>query len=334
MEGASPAPGAPALGEISFESDRIEDGVTEIYIVNSDGSGLSQLTTTGASRHAWSPDGTRIAFTGKDGQIYVMNADGSSLAALADGDSPAWSPDGDRIAFNSNLDGNHEIYVMNADGSEQINLTNNPADDAFGFFLIGPNPNPWSPDGQRLAFNRTSLDGEQGDPTVYVMNADGSSHTRITDAPALFAGWSPDGEEILLFSGSDEGAAIDVINADGSDLARLVDLPGQNPQGFPVWSPDGERIAFTADRDGNDAVYLMNADGSEVTPLTTGTGATGFEGCDGLFGTAWSPDGEHIAFTSGCDFERAVVMVIKADGSGETRIADAPAFFPAWVPAP
>ena len=36
---------------------------------------------------------------------------------------------GKKIAFTSDRDGNAEIYVMNADGSEQINLTNNPAND-------------------------------------------------------------------------------------------------------------------------------------------------------------------------------------------------------------
>ena len=332
-EGDATAPGTPIVGDISFESDCIEAAVTEIYTVNADGTGLSQLTTSGAGRHAWSPEGSRIAFAGKDGQIYVMNADGSGLTALADGDTPAWSPDGQRIAFMSIRDGNLEIYVMNADGSGQTNLTNNSADDLYASFIVSYDP--WSPDAERLAFNRTSFNGEQGDPEidgVYVMNADGSGQTRIAGVPAFFAGWSPDGGRVLLFSGPDEGAAIDVINVDGTGLSRLIDLPGQNPQGFPVWSPDGESVAFTADRDGSDIIYVMNADGSGVTPLTTGSGATGFEGCDGLFGTAWSPDGQRIAFTSGCDFERAVVMIVNADGSGESRLADAPAFLPAWVP--
>ena len=40
-------------------------------------------------------------------------------------------PDGKKIAFNSSRDWNWEVYVMNADGSEQINLTNNRAQDWY-----------------------------------------------------------------------------------------------------------------------------------------------------------------------------------------------------------
>lgn len=344
------ASGVASAGDITFESDRVEDGVPEIYTVNVDGTRLTQLTTGGAAGHAWSPDGGRIAFSSAEPflefphDIFVMNADGSGLESLTEDLSlnllPKWSPDGTKIAFLSVRDGNSEIHVINADGSGQANLTQHPANDSYGIVLgLSPlfSPDPWSPDGIRLAFDRTSLNGEAGDPEVdgvYVMNADGSHQTRIADIPALFVGWSPSGDQLLLYSVGEEGAEIFVINADGSDLTSLISLPGENPQGFPVWSPDGEKIAFTADRDGNDAIHTMNADGSDVMPLSTGTGATGFEGCDGLFGAAWSPDGERIAFTSGCDFERAVVMVINAGGSGEMRIADAPAFYPAWSPVP
>ena len=43
--------------------------------------------------------------------------------------APAWSPDGTKIAFTSGRDGNLEIYTMNADGTGQTNVTNNAARD-------------------------------------------------------------------------------------------------------------------------------------------------------------------------------------------------------------
>ena len=36
---------------------------------------------------------------------------------------PAWSPDGSKIAFTSDRDGNDEIYVMKADGAGPVRLT-------------------------------------------------------------------------------------------------------------------------------------------------------------------------------------------------------------------
>lgn len=59
--------------------------------------------------------------------IWVMNADGSNQIRLTETEGwdgqPAWSPDDTKIVFTSHRDGDVQIYVMNADGSNQIRLT-------------------------------------------------------------------------------------------------------------------------------------------------------------------------------------------------------------------
>jgi hypothetical protein len=60
-EGPTPSPSA-ATGKIAFTSWR--DGNNEIYVVNTDGSALTNLSSNPAQDDsaAWSPDGFKIAF--------------------------------------------------------------------------------------------------------------------------------------------------------------------------------------------------------------------------------------------------------------------------------
>jgi WD40 repeat protein len=59
-------------------------------------------------------------------QVWVINSDGTGLRQLTkDGASisPTWSPDGSSITFASDRDGHFEIYRMGSDGSDQARLT-------------------------------------------------------------------------------------------------------------------------------------------------------------------------------------------------------------------
>ncbi len=65
--------------------------------------------------------------------VYIMNADGTGVTQLTFGNSrefdPVWSPTGQRIAVASDRDGNFHIYTMNADGTGVTQLTRNQVQD-------------------------------------------------------------------------------------------------------------------------------------------------------------------------------------------------------------
>jgi TolB protein len=271
VAGAALAPEADAAfpganGKIAFVSYR--DGNGEIYAMNADGSGQTNLTNHQASdaSPAWSPDGTRIAFASwrispSNYEIFVMNADGSGVTRLTfntwhDGE-PAWSPDGSKIAFSSNgASAVAEIWVVNADGSGLTQLTDNTT------FDYSPE---WSPDGSKLAFQRYVSGGS---PDIFVMNADGSGETQLTDDPAVDAApsWSPDGSKIAFNSYRDGNWEIHIMNADGSGQTNVTQTASD--ESYPQWSPDGSKLSFNTDSAGNPDVWAMNADGTARTRLT------------------------------------------------------------------
>jgi len=235
---------SPDTFKIVFQSDLSLDTLTahfQIYVMNSDGSNISQLTfadtardSTGALKDtssnyqpAWSPNGAQIAFASSrdtNSEIYVMDAKGANVVRLTDTTAsdgqPAWSPDGSKIAFATNRDGNAEIYVMNANGSGLVNLTHNAGIDLLP---------AWSPDGTKIAFQSD----RSTNFAVWVMNADGSNPVRLT-SPSPVSGapsWSPDGTRIAYEQGGD----IWVMNADGSNKIRITS--GFWADGFPRWRP-------------------------------------------------------------------------------------------------
>ena len=74
--------------------------------------------------------------------IYIINSDGTGLKKLTNSDaddlSPCWSPDGRKIAFVSNRDGLYHIYIMNPDGTDQRRLTDSEMEEAYGIDWRAP----------------------------------------------------------------------------------------------------------------------------------------------------------------------------------------------------
>lgn len=222
---------------IAFESFR--SGFSELWTMNSDGTGLTQLTFNGAPEDrgsSWSPDGSQIVYHTTEFQaapgaghssfeIMIINADGTGKTRLTNNlvqdTLPSWSPDGTRIAFFSTRDGDGEIYVMNVDGSGVTRLTSSPGEDAHPM---------WSPDGSQIAFHSRRL----GRLDVFVMNADGSNPRLVTTGTAatseFFPVWSPDGT-MLTYTGNTLNVSnfdVYVINVDGTGVRQVTFGPRFN----------------------------------------------------------------------------------------------------------
>jgi Tol biopolymer transport system component len=162
---------------------------------------------------------------------------------------------------------------------------------------------------------------------IYVMNANGSSQTRLTNNSATdwTCRWSPDGKQIVFISMRDNAQGeIYVMNADGSQQTRLTNNTAD--EWYPYWSPDGSKIVFSSDVDGDHEIYVMNRDGSGVTQLTFNTAMDTVP--------SWSPDNSTIAFVSDRDAGAVEIYVMNPDGSGQTRLTNNTVtdLYPNWSP--
>lgn len=162
QDGYDKGPGAPVWSNdgryLAFVGDH-PGGSSEIWLVASDGSGLTPISTAVSSRKkaqpALSPDGRYLAFIADmRGYSALMKADlatgeVSNLTSdyPAAYETPRWSSDGSMLAFASSRDDpdktRMDIFVMNADGTTVRNLTQHPGEDF--------NPQ-WMPDNQTIVF--------------------------------------------------------------------------------------------------------------------------------------------------------------------------------------
>jgi Tol biopolymer transport system component len=180
----------------------------------------------------------------------------------------------------------------------------------------------WSPDGHKLAF----VSNRAGNDEIYVMNADGTGLTRLTNNAAIDVdpAWSPDGAKIAFASTRAGHLEIYAMNANGTGAKRLTtNLPFQGCGGtsagqeiLPTWSPGGGKIAFRHKTNCfGTAIDIMNSDGTGITRLT-----------DARFvhKLAWGSAGK-IAFDgfwSGCCTNHFEINVVTVPGAAVTRLTN------------
>ena len=184
----------------------------ELFVMNPDGTGRTQLTNQNAASPSWSPDGQKMAFVSSANgsqDIWTMDSDGSDPVQITNDlytkSDPAWSPDGKRIAFVSTGPGG--VQVMNADGSG-------------GYQPITPEANvytpDWSPDGTKIVFGQ--------DASIKMVNPDGSSLTTVPNAAGIHPAWAPN-QSKLVVGGT-------VMNPDGTGQVTIASSARD-----PDWQP-------------------------------------------------------------------------------------------------
>jgi pimeloyl-ACP methyl ester carboxylesterase len=200
---------------------------SDVWAINADGSGLVNLTGMAAYdtylAPVWSPDGSRLAFTGEDNNIWLVGADGSGLAPLTDNidedvlqnQRVSWSPDGTRIAWARRRSAVGEgprvgdIFAVEADGSGQTQLTDGSLDASMPV---------WSPDGEQIIFTS----GFQGLRQTVVMGADGANPTLVADLNyASHLDWGPVVGEPVVFV---HGFLGSVMACDGQEVWPRIDV--------------------------------------------------------------------------------------------------------------
>ena len=209
-------------------SDRLD-----VYILNSDGSGLSNLTSQNGDNlyPTFSPDGNTLLYWKLTENtewpplcdIYLQNLSGGPAMNLTREKGfncfPQYSQDGLKIVFISRRenDVDYSLYVMNADGSEPHRIFAAES----GRMVTFPK---FTPDGNRIVFLYYSVSTNQKDTDICIINTNGSGFRNLTSSP--YRDWGT------------------------------------------VLSSDGSKIVFESDRDGNDEIYMMTIDGGNLTRLT------------------------------------------------------------------
>ena len=239
-DGSAPA-WSPDSSQLTFSPNRAQQecepcgppGPWEVLSVGRAGGSVSSLTLNGpwfqAGRAAWSPDGTRIAYSGIQlnsvevkSAVLVAASDGGQQQALAEGHDPLWSADGTQLLFLGGAEGN-EVRLMGADGA-------NPRRIAIGDVAA------WSPDGRLIAYSERGPDGK-ADPRTHVVAAADPS-VELVVMPGSFAGWSPDGRDVLVFRSSGTGIALLRAPIDGGDAVSLANLPLSAAVPVAAWQPE------------------------------------------------------------------------------------------------
>lgn len=271
------------------------------------------------------PDGTVLAFSRLDGDIYLVDlsqmketkltdysADKSFNAPRAQG--PSFSPDGKEIAFRVGA-ANDEfdcgpIYLMDITG-KNLRMLNK---DALTFLPVS-----WSPDGQEIMYQQGCL---YGGGTVATIDVDTGEITELRSG-LEYPAWSPDGKNFAALYQDITDSNIAMMSFDNPEKMTLIDDDFGHDWGSPSWSPDGNSLVYFGGNETSGNLYIVDLKTQHIQALTHDTDVLNDE-------PRWSPDGKWIAFESG-DYYNRDLYVTDLNDTQRTLVAKY-AYTPSWKP--
>jgi Tol biopolymer transport system component len=271
---------SPDGKKLAFISNRT--GAMQVWTMNPDGTGQSQLTTlaTEADGVLWSGDGKQLVFIS---EVYPDCAD----AACNQRKLEAEKNNKIQARIYTNLLYRHwdswqgarrkHLFVMPAEGGIPRDLT--PGDrDVPPFSLGGPDDYAISPDGKELcyAMNADPQPAMSTNSDLYVVPLEGGETRRITESLAADNSpvYSPDGMYLAYRAQSRKGfesdrwrlVVLDRTSGRTTVLTEAIDRPVIS---F-TWAPDSKRLFFTTEDRGRSAIHMIPTAGGASRPLITG----------------------------------------------------------------
>jgi TolB protein len=193
--------------------------------------------------------------------------------------TPRWSPDGSRIIYTSYFrSGYPDIFLMDLGTLQRSTFVSFKGTNSGARF---------SPDGRNVAM---VLSGE-GNPEIYIGNAQGRQITRKTYSPAVEASpvFSPDGSRIVFTSDAAGGPQLYIMPAAGG-AANRVPLRMGTYNAEPDWSRANPNLIVFTTRVGRNFQIAVH-------DLGTGASRQVSKQPNDAVEPSWLADGRHIVFT-------------------------------------